>query len=356
MENKNIIIAASGTGGHIYPGISLAHEFKDNGYHVTFFISNNIASVNIMKNSGFEYVTFNLSGMPRGFSIRIFSFAFKLVYSFFKSFKLIFKIKPLAVIGTGGYISVPTVAAAKILRIKTFIHEQNSLPGAANKLLSRIADKTFISFKHSKKYFNKNTFFSGYPVRKDIFSVSKEDALRRFDFKNDVFTLLVFGGSLGALKINEIAFEAVKELSLKEQLQVLHITGGRGYSDIKDRVRYYSWYKVFDYMHDIKYAYAASDAVVCRSGAGTVFELKMLNKPAVLVPYPHATDNHQFYNAKEKENDGKTEILEENDFTPLRLLKSIKKLKSDLKRGEDIPTEQFAQEIIFGEIAKCIKS
>ncbi|MDR1696401.1 MAG: undecaprenyldiphospho-muramoylpentapeptide beta-N-acetylglucosaminyltransferase [Endomicrobium sp.] len=356
MENKNIIIAASGTGGHIYPGISLAKEFKDNGYNVTFFISNNEASANIMKNSGFEFITFNLSGMPRGFSIRFFSFAFKLFCSFIKSLKMIYKIKPSAVIGTGGYISVPSVAAAKMLGAKTFLHEQNSLPGAANKLLNRIADMTFISFKGSEKYFARKTFFSGYPVRKDIFSVSKEEALRKFGFESGVLTLLVFGGSLGALKINETAFEASKELASKEKIQVLHITGSKGYEEINGKVRNLPWYKAFCYMHDIQYAYAASDIAVCRAGAGTVFELKTLNKPAVLIPYPHAADNHQFYNAEEIKKDGFVEVIEEKNLTPESLLSAVKKIKTDLKNGQTVLRGEFSREIIYGEITKCIKS
>jgi len=366
VENKNVIIAASGTGGHIYPGISLAKEFRDNGYQVMFFISNNEASENIMKNSGFDFVTFNLSGMPRGFSIRFVSFFFKLIFSFFKSLKLISKIKPAAVIGTGGYISVPPVFAAKILKIKTFIHEQNVFPGVANKLLNRIADITFVSFKDSEKYFKrKKIFFSGYPVRKDISGISKFDVCRKFNFENDIFTILIFGGSLGAAKINEIAFDAVKELSLKEKTQTLHITGQKNHDYIRSKNCNEASYKIFDYMHDIRDAYAASDIVICRAGAGTVFELKMLKKSAVLIPYPSASDNHQFYNAKEIEKDGVVEIIDEKNLSVSALVSLIEKLKSNQNKQivsnsecsqAKLPIESFPQEIIFGEIKKCIES
>ena len=129
---KNIIIASSGTGGHIYPGIALAKEFKKNDYNPIFFVTNNEISIEILKNNGFKYIFFNLSGMPRKISFSFVIFLAKLFLSFLKALKYIVILKPLFVIGTGGYISVPVVFAATILKKKTFIHEQNSLPGKAN--------------------------------------------------------------------------------------------------------------------------------------------------------------------------------------------------------------------------------
>ncbi|GHT05431.1 hypothetical protein AGMMS5026_03580 [Endomicrobiia bacterium] len=160
MGNRNIIIASSGTGGHIYPGIALAEEFKNKGYNPIFFISNNTASIKILKNSGFEYIEFNVSGMPGEISFLFITFLVKMKFSFFKALIKIVKLNPLAVIGTGGYIAVPVLFAAKILHKKTFIHEQNAIPGKANILLNKITDKTFISFQSSEKYFKKKILFS----------------------------------------------------------------------------------------------------------------------------------------------------------------------------------------------------
>ncbi|OEG70154.1 hypothetical protein ATZ36_01385 [Candidatus Endomicrobiellum trichonymphae] len=160
MKNGNIIIASSGTGGHIYPGIALAEEFKNKGYNPVFFISNNAASLKILKNSGLEYIEFNVSGMPRKISFLFIIFLIKMKFSFFKALTKTVKLNPLAVIGTGGYIAIPVLFAAKILQKKIFIHEQNAVPGKANILLNKITDKTFISFQSSEKYFKKKILFS----------------------------------------------------------------------------------------------------------------------------------------------------------------------------------------------------
>ncbi|MCL2145017.1 MAG: undecaprenyldiphospho-muramoylpentapeptide beta-N-acetylglucosaminyltransferase [Endomicrobia bacterium] len=357
MKNMNIIIAASGTGGHIYPGIALALEMKEKGFDPVFFISNNEASVEIIKNSGFEYVPFNFSGMPRKLSFSFFMFLLKLDLAFFKALRNIFKYKPAAVVGVGGYISVPAVIAAKICGKKTYIHEQNTIPGMANKLLNRFADKTMISFKGSEKYFKnkKNIVFTGYPVRKEIFAAVKDGGCDALKFDKNIFTLMIFGGSLGAVKLNETAFDAVKILSKKINMQAIHITGKKGHEEIKNKAANEKNYKVFDYMHDIASAYAASDAVICRAGAGAVFELQLLGKPAVLVPYPYAADNHQYYNAKEAAQSGNMTIIEEKDLTPENLAGAVENIKNNFKPDKEsvssalmLPQEIMADEIIKG--------
>ncbi|MDR3112816.1 MAG: undecaprenyldiphospho-muramoylpentapeptide beta-N-acetylglucosaminyltransferase [Endomicrobium sp.] len=351
MLCKNIIIAASGTGGHIYPGIAVARELKSKGFKPVFFISANAASLEIIKNEGFENVAFNLSGMPRKASPVFIIFLVKLTAAFFKSLKHILRLKPCAVFATGGYISVPAVCAAWLLRKKTYIHEQNSVAGIANRFLNFFVLKTFVSFESSVKYFKKKNFvFSGYPVRKDILEVSKEEACDKIGISKDVFTVLIFGGSLGAAKLNEISVKAAEELASTQTLQILHIAGQKNYEAVAAKMQDKKNYKVFAYMHDIKYAYAASDAVVSRAGAGAVFELKALNKPAVLVPYPYAADNHQFYNAKELFG---AIVIEEKDLTPKELAEAVMRLRSFVNNAAVKKGTLFAaQEIIAGEIIK----
>ena len=350
VSTKKIIIAASGTGGHIYPGISLAREFESKGYKAVFFISNNATSVKILENSGFEHIAFNMTGMPRKASPSFVKFLFRLTRVVFQSKKKIKEINPDAIIGTGGYISVPVTLAAKMLGKKTYIHEQNAMPGAANKFLSKIVNKVFISFKDSAKYFGGNTVLSGYPVRADILNASKNSALKKFNFNKDVFTILVFGGSLGAVKLNEVAFEALDKLSASEKIQVLHVTGDKNHDSIAAMAKNKNGYLVFKYMHDIADAYAASDVLICRSGAGAVFEIKALNKPAILVPYPYATGNHQFYNAKAIEKPGLVEVIEEKNINPEVLISALKSLKANLGAVSIPKIAELPQEIIFKEI------
>ncbi|GHT41697.1 UDP-N-acetylglucosamine--N-acetylmuramyl-(pentapeptide) pyrophosphoryl-undecaprenol N-acetylglucosamine transferase [Endomicrobiia bacterium] len=357
VSQRNIIIASSGTGGHIYPGIALAKEFQKKSYKPIFFITDNAAAREILKISGFEYIAFNAIGMPRKISFSFIPFTVKMIFTFLKALKQILTINPIAVVGTGAYIAVPVIFAAKIFRKKIFIHEQNRVPGKANILLNKITDKTFVSFKHSEKYFkNKNIFFSGYPIRKNILSASKENALKILNLENNVFTILVFGGSLGAVKLNEIVCKTLLGLIQKNKFQVLHITGSNNYVYIKDQVRGFANYRVFEYMNDIAPAYAASNIVICRSGAGTVFELKALNKFAILVPYPYATDNHQYWNAKEIEKSGKIIVIEEKDLTKERLVEKIHVLKNNMEDSAVENIADIAQKLMFEEIIKCIKS
>ncbi len=161
MRNGNIIIASSGTGGHIYPGIALAEEFKSKGYNPIFFISNNAASIKILKKSGFEYIEFNVSGMPEKISFLFITFLVKMKFSFLKAVRKIVKLNPLAVVGYGRIKSRSLFfLRPKYCIKKLFIHEQNVVPGKANILLNKIADKTFINFRSSEKHFKKKILFS----------------------------------------------------------------------------------------------------------------------------------------------------------------------------------------------------
>ncbi|MDR3281425.1 MAG: UDP-N-acetylglucosamine--N-acetylmuramyl-(pentapeptide) pyrophosphoryl-undecaprenol N-acetylglucosamine transferase [Endomicrobium sp.] len=354
MKNKLIIIASSGSGGHIYPGISLAEEFKNKGYRIIFFISDNTTSIEILKRSGFEYVTFNVLGMPRKITITFIFFLIRIKLAFLKALKQITKLKPLAVIGMGGYLAVPVIFAAKILHKKVFIHEQNTIPGKANLLLNKVTDKTFVSFQSSKIYL-KNSFFSGYPIRNDILLPSKKKSLQDFKLLKKTPTVLIFGGSLGATNLNKIVFKTLFELSIKNEFQVLHITGYKNYIEIEKKAKDNSSYRVFKYMHNIGTAYAASDIVICRSGAGTIFELEVLNKHAILVPYPYATDNHQYLNAKEIEKKDVIILLEEKNLTKEKLNKALYILKKNIKNYIVKNVVKSPQELIFEEIMKCLK-
>ncbi|MDR3243279.1 MAG: undecaprenyldiphospho-muramoylpentapeptide beta-N-acetylglucosaminyltransferase, partial [Elusimicrobiota bacterium] len=328
--NKNIIIAASGTGGHIYPGLSIANELKNRGYNPIFFISDNETSKTIIKNSSFKYIPFNLSGMPRPISLSFISFCIKLSLSFCKSFIYIYSLKPICVISTGGYIGVPSLFAAKILGKKTYIHEQNVIAGKANRLLSRIASEVFVSFEGSLRYFDaKKTIVTGYPIRKDIFSTDFVKARETLKIDKDKYAILIFGGSLGAKILNEIAFKAVQLLPFKENLCILHIAGQRGYEDLYKKAKDLPFYRVFEYMHDIYNAYSAANLIISRSGAGSVFEIKALNKPAIFIPLANSADNHQLYNAKEAYKENFIEIIEEKNLSADLLHKTILKLQKN---------------------------
>ncbi|MDR0985293.1 MAG: UDP-N-acetylglucosamine--N-acetylmuramyl-(pentapeptide) pyrophosphoryl-undecaprenol N-acetylglucosamine transferase [Endomicrobium sp.] len=349
---KKLIIASSGSGGHVYPGIALARELEKHGYDITFFIVDNTISMEILNNSNFKYIKFNMSGMPKKFSIKFLKFLFTFCLNLIKALIKIKKIDPIIVIGMGGYITVPIIIAAKILKKITFIHEQNVIPGKANILLSKIVNKTFISFKQSKKYIN-NAFFSGCPIRKEIFLVSRITSFQKFGFNNRIPIVLVVGGSLGFISLNQIIFNSLIELSVNNKLQVLHITGlNKDFFSIKRKTKNVSNYKVFQYIHNIEDAYTISNIIICRSGASTIFEMNALEKAAILIPYSKATDNHQYWNAKAIENDYR-KIIEENDITKKKLINILFSIiKEDSNRKKTIYSKSFAQELIAEEIIK----
>ncbi|MDR0915438.1 MAG: UDP-N-acetylglucosamine--N-acetylmuramyl-(pentapeptide) pyrophosphoryl-undecaprenol N-acetylglucosamine transferase [Endomicrobium sp.] len=352
-KNK-IIIATSGTGGHIYPGIALANEFQNKGYIPIFFISNNIVSKSIFKNHNFKYIPFSLIGLPRKFSLKFVFFLFKIILAFFKSIVVIIKLKPIAIIGMGGYISVPIILAAKILRKKTFIHEQNVIPGLANILLSKLIDKTFISFNSSAQYLH-NTICLGCPIRNNIFilSINRTDFLCKIGFNDTKPIILIFGGSLGSNLINKIAYETFIDLSKSNKVQIIHVTGLKNYYELKNKVKGNHSYKVFNYIHNIGELYSISDIIICRAGASTIFELQALNKPAILIPYLKATNNHQYWNAQSVKFDNKL-IIDETKLTKYKLLKSILYLQRNRNKNQVINNViikiKLPQELICAEI------
>ncbi|MCL2389677.1 MAG: undecaprenyldiphospho-muramoylpentapeptide beta-N-acetylglucosaminyltransferase [Elusimicrobia bacterium] len=354
---KIVFIAASGSGGHIYPGIAVADEINER-FEPIFILSKNQASKDIISKTSYKYLTLPVCGMPAVFSLKFLYFLLTLSVSTVKSVFLILKYKPAVCVGMAGYASVPVVLAAKLLRKKTLICEQNVVPGKATKLLSKIADTVCLSFEETKKYINsKNTIVTGNPVRRELLNADKSSALKSFGFSDKGQVILIFGGSQGSSKLNDIAFQTACKLIESQKINVIHVTGKKDFPLISRKAAKYSeHYKVFEYIYDMAQAYAASDIVICRAGAGTISELYHLRKPAVLVPYPYA-GAHQAQNAKFLEYKGLAEAIEEAGLNVNILLKALKGilLKSapaDFEGGGNIT---LPQTIIADEILKTGK-
>jgi UDP-N-acetylglucosamine--N-acetylmuramyl-(pentapeptide) pyrophosphoryl-undecaprenol N-acetylglucosamine transferase len=321
-----IIIAAGGTGGHLYPGVALARELRRRGKTPVFIVRCNDAGREILEKEGFGFEEIPVAGMPRRLSLRLFTFAFLQVRSFFAVRRLFRRLRPSVVIGMGGYISFPAVVMARCNGIPTAIHEQNYIPGLANKVLMRIATRVALSFEESLRFFPRNkTVVTGNPVRAELFGASGRDVYRAFNLSPEKFTVLVFGGSQGASVINRTLVQAFPLLApVKDTVQFLHITGKR---DAADMERQYAdggiSGRVLPYLHEIGDAYRAADLIVCRSGATTVAELRILNKPSVLIPYLHATANHQEFNAMVLVKAGTAVLIREPELTPELLAEAI---------------------------------
>ena len=326
--NNRVIIAAGGTGGHIYPGICLAKELKKRGYNPVFIVKKNDLGIKIVKSEGYQYFELNFIGFPREFCLRSFVFFFKLFFSVLKVIFLIVKIKPVFVIGLGSYISFPVVFVSKIFSIKTFIHEQNVVPGLANRFLSKFADRIAVSFPETKRYFPEDkTFYTGNFIREELFKANPEDALRKFNFDKSRFTVLIFGGSQGAHIINLTILKALKLiLDLKDRIQFLHLTGKDDFPLVKNSYKELDFKaEILEYLDDMASAYAVSNLVICRAGATTIAEILELKKFSILIPYPYATEDHQTQNARYLEKLGFGVFVPENELSKEKIANLIRK-------------------------------
>jgi len=360
----NILIVTSGTGGHVYPGIAVADELKQNNYNPIFVINTlNLTAFNIVKKSNYQYKNLNFASPGiRKLSLSLLLFPFKFIKALFDSNKILDEIKPKIVVGMGAYLEVPVVLVAKLKKIPILLHEQNAVAGVANQFLASFANKIAISFKISQKYFEKEetkVIYTSNPVRKDLFGISRQKAAEKLNLNPNIFTVFVFGGSLGAKKLNSITASAAEFLynKYKDKIQFIHITGKNNYIETKliyDKINYKKY--ITDYMHDIGNAYASCDMVVARAGAGTVKEVELYGLKGIFVPYPYATENHQYLNAQTVSKINFLEVIEEKNLTKEDIINFVdRNINTAINVERTVKPSIFPQEQIFKEIVKLIK-
>lgn len=320
-----IIIAAGGTGGHVFPGVAVACEIKASHPDalVTFAGTARGLEAKVLPKLGWPLVLMKSSSIKdrKGLS-RLFSWA-KLPISILRGLSIIMKERPNLFISIGGYAAGPLAISAWILRVPLVLVEPNAIAGLTNRILGRFAKKAFVAFDDAKKYFPAGkAVVSGNPVRSEVLSVRE----RRMPALEKI-TVFVFGGSQGALALNRAIIGALPFLSdVKNRLSIIHQTGA---NDDLDAVR--NAYKkaeidakVFEFSDRIWEYYAGADLVVARSGATTVAELLALAIPAVLVPYPYAADDHQRANAHGMVKTGGAVMIPDGELTGERLSREIK--------------------------------
>jgi UDP-N-acetylglucosamine--N-acetylmuramyl-(pentapeptide) pyrophosphoryl-undecaprenol N-acetylglucosamine transferase len=288
-----IIIAGGGTLGHIYPGLTIADKLRQKA-NILFIGTTAGIESNLIQKHGFEFKGIDIQAPKKKIK-----FIFKLTKAILLSIKYIKEFKPDVIIGMGGYASLPVVLSGILFKIKTLIHEQNIIPGKANRLLAKFVDKIAISFEESKKYLPlKKIVLTGNPVRIHNGQINKDETLTKFGLDKDKFTLLIFGGSKGAHKINEIMTQVINFLP-KDKIQIIWATGDKDYEEIKEISSKSTLKIVIDkFFYDLPALYRIADLAIVRAGATTVAEIIICNLPAILIPYPYATDKHQEYNAK----------------------------------------------------------
>jgi UDP-N-acetylglucosamine--N-acetylmuramyl-(pentapeptide) pyrophosphoryl-undecaprenol N-acetylglucosamine transferase len=326
-----IIIAGGGTGGHIFPALAIAKELRNviADVVVTFVGTARGLEARIIPKEGYDVRFIRSEGLVGKSILKTIKSIIQIPVSLKDSRDILKEIKPDLVLGVGGYSSGPVVLRAKMMGIPTIIHEQNTVPGVANKILGKFVDTVAVTYHESIKYFpSEKTYLTGNPIRAEILKGNRDRGCETFSLDRDRFTIFVFGGSLGASSINKAVAEALVYLEpLKDHIQFLHQTGDRECDTVKEVYRARGFRgTVIPFAYEMADAYAVADLIISRAGATTLAEVTACGKAAILVPYPYAAANHQEINARKLWDMGAAQMVLERDLNGKTLSDLIKHL------------------------------
>lgn len=331
-----VIIAGGGTGGHLFPGLAVAEEFKrrDDSTEVIFVGTEYGIEARVVPREGYPIRFLRAEGLVNVSAFKKIKAVVKTFLSMIDSYRIIKMLRPDIVIGAGGYASGAIMLAAFLMSIPTMILEQNTVPGFTNKILGRFVRAVCITYQESISFFPKaKTFLTGNPVRMQILKSNIESAYRLFSLDRNLFTIFVFGGSSGARTINIVTLDALTYLyDLKEKIQFLHQTGGKDYEGIREAYRKAGFKgTITPFIYEMGEAYAVADIVISRAGATTLAELTALGKPAALIPYPYAAGYHQELNARKLLEMGAVRMILESELSGESLARTIRELYENEK-------------------------
>lgn len=315
----HVLIAAGGTGGHLLPGLAAAKALRARGHTVHFLVKQDGRSPAFLARAGFPSTAFHLEGLPRGIRLSLLTYPFKLFLAFRAARRTMRRETPAVFLGMGGYVSVPGGLAARVAGVPIVLHEQNTRAGLANRLLSRWARVVATSFERTEGLSSRvgRRAWTGLPLRPDLTPRDPAAARRDLGLDPAAPTLLVFGGSQGARALNRWTVSALNALPSIVSWQVIHLTGPADEETVRTaHARAGRRAFVKDFWSDMAVAYSAADAVVARAGANTVMELWRVGRPALLVPFPAATDDHQTANAQFLAERGHARVVAERDLRP----------------------------------------
>jgi len=329
-----VIISGGGTGGHIYPALTIAEQIARlrRDAEILFVGTQHGMEKEIVPRYGFNIAYIDVAGFKRSLSLDTFTSLYKLFTGLAGAWKLLSDFKPDLVVGTGGYVCGPVVFLAALKGIPTCVQEQNAIPGITNKILSRFVRCIFLGYNEAGKYFpgHSHKVFTGNPIRADIMKTKREDALASYHLDPQKKTILVAGGSLGAVSINTAMLEVERALSDRDDVQVLHSTGEKNYDAYIKSLEEKGGVKeniiIKPYLHDMPLALAAADLAIFRSGAIGLAELTARGVPSILIPFPYATANHQEFNARALEAVGAAKVILDKDLNSEALLEIIENL------------------------------
>tara|TARA_B110000093_G_scaffold49554_1_gene52985 strand:+ start:955 stop:2043 length:1089 start_codon:yes stop_codon:yes gene_type:complete len=362
MRQFKFIISGGGTGGHIYPAISISNELKLRypNSKIVFVGARDRMEMQIVPKHGFEIIGLWISGFTRSLSLKNFIFPIKLLTSLLRSLFIIKYNKPDVVIGTGGFASGPILYIASLFGIPTLIQEQNSYPGITNKILAKRASKICVAYDNLDRFFDKNKLIlTGNPVRSDLqnLAIDSVGAALNFGLEENKKTLLIIGGSNGSREINKLIFN---NLNLFESLNIqLLWQCGKIYYEHYKKLNNNKNIKVYDFIDKMNLAYEVADIIISRAGASSISELCIVGKPVIFLPSPNVAEDHQSKNALSLVNNKAALMIEEknmnkdfkNSFSELI---NDRELQNELSRNIKKQAKINATRDIVNEIEKLL--
>lgn len=327
MSARTILIMAGGTGGHIFPALSVADELRHRGWNVVWLGAKGGMEARIVPERGYPVAWISFSGVRGKGLIRALGLPLHLARALYQSAKAIFAHRPDVVLGMGGYVAFPGGVMARLLARPLVIHEQNSIAGLTNRVLARLADRVCVAFPDA---FGKGrrVNWTGNPVRHDIRQIPPPES--RYRGRHGPLSVLVIGGSLGAQALNETVPAALALLPIGERPHVTHQSGQAHIDTLRKRYAEAGVEaRVLPFIDDMALEYASADVVICRAGATTVCELAAAGIPGVMVPFPHAVDDHQTHNARFLSEPGAGILVPQRELTPERLSTLIRTLNRE---------------------------
>lgn len=345
-QKRPVMIMAGGTGGHVYPALAVAEELIKNEIPVVWMGTRKGIEARLVPAAGIEVEWLGMNGI-RGKGVMTLLFApLKIMTACYQALRILLRRKPAVVLGMGGFVSAPGGLMAKIARIPLLIHEQNAVPGMSNRLLAKVANKVMQAFPDS---FKCSAVHVGNPVRRSIAQMASPE--QRNKQRSGPLRVLVFGGSLGAARLNEVVPQVFAKLSGNKEFEIKHQAGPGNFDQTREN---YSALKlqanVVEYIDNMEEAYAWADLVICRAGAMTVAELSAAGVASILVPYPHAVDDHQTFNAHFLSDSGAAILLDQKNLD----VDVLSKLLDGMDREKTLEMSNRARKLGMPESTRLV--
>lgn len=358
-----IIVSAGGTGGHIYPALAIIKKFqeRESNLEVLYIGTHNRMEKDIVPKMNIRYEALEIYGFSKTNIARDFKNIFLINKAINKCTKIMEEFKPDVVIGCGGYVTYPVIKAAKKLGIKTFIHEQNSIPGKSNIHLSKLVDLVGISFKNSESYFKnaKKVVYTGNPCGENALAIKKTSKVT-LGFKTTDKLIIIVAGSLGSETLNN-KFKSFLCSIDNESYKVLYITGNNYYEEFIRDANFSKNVKVVPYYDNLASIMKDAYLIISRAGASTISEILSLKVPSILIPSPYVANNHQYYNALDLVNLKVAELIEEKNLNDNIIKVMVNelvyndKLYNEFKNNLEALNTKESSSIIYDEIKELIK-